>query len=254
VAWAEVGWLVACGRYDDAIALAEETDRLYRRTRGWQADDILGAFVLSIGHDRGTVADPVADAEAILRGRFGAATRELVAWMLIEDGRPEQARQLVGPAGAVPDPPPDWLWLETMTAAAHVRAGLGDGDSAAALFERLRDHAGRVDISAGPFLGGIDLALALLAETLGDAVTARHHAATAVELLERLDTPPALARALLVQARLLASSGDDDQHDAALAALDRARSVAESVGLTPVLAQVDRMQAGMQAGSKVAPG
>jgi hypothetical protein len=254
VAWAEVGWLVACGRYDDAIALAEETDRLYRRTRGWQADDILGAFVLSIGHDRGTVADPVSDGEALLRGRFAAATRELVAWMLIEDGRPEQARQLVGPAGAVPDPPPDWLWLETMTAAAHVRAGLGDRDSATALFERLRDHAGRVDISAGPFLGGIDLALALLAEALGDAVTARHHAATAVELLERLGTPPALARALLVQGRLLASSGSEAQRDAAFAALDRARAVAESVGLAPVLAQVDRMQAGMQAGSKAAPG
>jgi hypothetical protein len=169
--------------------------------------------------------------------------------MLIEDGRPDEARQLIGPAGAVPDPPRDWLWFETMTAAAHVRAGLRDRAASAALFERLRVHAGRVDVAAGPFLGGFDLALALLAEAQGDAVTARHHAAVAVEILQRLDTPPALARALLVQGRLLLSSGDDAERDGALAALDRARAVAESVGLAPVLAQLDRMQAG----SKVPP-
>lgn len=249
VAWAEVGWLLACGRYDDAIARTAEADRLFRRTRAWQADDVLDVFTMSIGHDRGTVTDPVADGEALLRGRFGAIARELVAWMLIENGRPDRARQLVGSAAAVPEPPPDWLWMETVTAAAHVRAGLGDRAASAALFARLRAHAGRADLAAGPFLGGIDLALALLAEAQGDAATARHHAAAAVELLERLGTAPALARALVVQGRLLLSSGDGAERDAALAVLDRARAVAASVGLAPVLAQLDRMQAG----SKAAP-
>jgi DNA-binding SARP family transcriptional activator len=247
IAWAEVGWLLACGHYDDAAARAREADRLYRRGRGWQADDILDTFVLFIEHDQGTIADPLSSGRALLHGRFGAATREFVAWMLVEDGRPEDARRLVGPAGTVPDPPADWLWLDTITTAAHVRAGLGDRAASAALFERLRDHAGHVELTAGPFLGGMDLVLAALAEAQGDALTARHHAAAAIEVLERLDTPPALARALLVQGRLLANSGDDAQHDAGVAALDRARAVAERVGVVPVLAQLDRMQAGVKA-------
>jgi DNA-binding SARP family transcriptional activator/RecA/RadA recombinase len=248
VAWAEVAWLTALGLYDDAWALARDTDRLYRRTRGWQADDILGAFEVSIAHDRGTVVDPVSKASALIDGRFGTAARELIGWMLVEDGRPDRARALVGPEGTVPDPAADWLWFETTTAAAHVRAALGDGAACAVLHERLRPFAGRADVTAGPFLGGIDLALARTSEVLGDAPGARRHAAAAVALLDGLGTPPALARALLVQGRLLAGSDDPDDRDAADGVLRRARAVADSVGLVPVLTALDRMQATSKAG------
>jgi DNA-binding SARP family transcriptional activator/nucleoside-triphosphatase THEP1 len=248
VAWAEVAWLLARGRYDDALALARETDRLYRRTRGWQADDILEAFEVSIAHDRGTLVDPVAQASALIERRFDTAARELIGWMLTEDGRLDRARALVGPEGTVPDPPADWLWFETTTAAAHVRAALGDVAACAVLHERLRPFAGRADVTAGPFLGGIDLALARTSDVLGDAAGARRHAAAAVALLDRLGTPPALARALLVQAGLLAASDDAADRRAAAAVLDRARTEAESVALAPVVAAVDRMQAGSKVG------
>ena len=244
VAWVEASWLLARGRYDEAGTLALETDRLYRRTRRWQADDILGAFEVVIAHDRGTLADPEAEASALLQGQFGAAARELIGWMLVEDGRPDRARALVGPEGTVPDPPADWLWFETTTAAAHARAGLGDVAACAVLHERLRPFAGRADLSAGPFLGGIDLALAVTADVSGDPASARGHAAAAVALLDRLGTPPALARALLVQGRLLATSADDADRSAAGDVLDRARRVATGVGLAPVLAAVEAMQAG----------
>jgi hypothetical protein len=247
VAWAEVGWLVAQGRYDEAAGLARDNDRLYRRTRGWQADDILAAFELAIDHDRGTLDDPVARAGGLLDGRFATAAREIVGWILVESGRLERARQLVGPAGSVPDIPADWFWLEATAAAAHVRAGLGDVAACAVIHERLRPFAGRLEVTAGPFLGGIDLALARLTAALGDERAARDHARTAVAMLERLGTRPALARALLVQGRLLAASADPTDRQAAAGVLDRARAVAEAVGLAPVLAEF----ADVQAGSKV---
>jgi hypothetical protein len=129
-----------------------------------------------------------------------------------------------------------------------VRAALGDGAACAVLHERLRPFAGRADVTAGPFLGGIDLALARTSEVLGDAPGARRHAAAAVALLDGLGTPPALARALLVQGRLLAGSDDPDDRDAADGVLRRARAVADSVGLVPVLTALDRMQATSKAG------
>jgi hypothetical protein len=247
VAWGEVGWLLALGRYDDAGALAREADSVYRRTRRWQADDILAAFEVSIAHDTGRLGDAVTEAAALIEGRFGTAARELIGWMLVEDGRLDEARALVGPEGAVPDQPADWLWFEVTTAAAHVRAALGDQPASAVLDARLRPFAGRADVTAGPFLGGVDLVLARTSDALGDPVGARRHAAAAVAMLERLGTPPALARALLVQGRLLAASDDHGDRRSAGAVLDRARAVASSVGLAPVVAAID----GMQAGSKV---
>jgi hypothetical protein len=203
---------------------------------------------VSIAHDRGTLVDPVAQASALIEGRFGIAARELIGWMLAEDGQLDRARALVGPEGTVPDPAADWLWFETTTAAAHVRAALGDVAACAVLHERLRPFAGRADVAAGPFLGGVDLALARTSDVLGDAAGARRHAAAAVALLDRLGTPPALARALLVQAGLLAASDDAADRRAAAAVLDRARAEAEAVGLAPVVAAVDRMQAGSKVG------
>ena len=129
-----------------------------------------------------------------------------------------------------------------------MRAALGDVAACAVLHERLRPFAGRADVTAGPFLGGIDLALARTSEVLGDAPGARRHAAAAVALLDGLGTPPALARALLVQGRLLAGSDDPDDRDAADGVLRRARTVAETVGLVPVLTALDRMQATSKAG------
>jgi DNA-binding SARP family transcriptional activator len=255
VAWAEVGWLLARGRYAEAGARARDADRLYRRTRGWQADDIIAAFEMAIAHDQGTLADRAPDgpegedeAAALVAGPFGTVARELVGWMLVEDGRLDRARALVGPEGTVPDAPADWLWFETTTAAAHVRAGLGDVAACAVLHERLRPFAGRADVTTGPFLGGIDLALALTSDVLGDPDGARRHAAAAVAVAEGLGTPPALARALLVQGRLLAASGDGADRRAAGGVLERARTVAEGVGLAPVRAAVGRMQARCKAG------
>ena len=248
VGWAEVAWLAARGQYDDALVLARDVDRLYRRARGWQADDILGAFELSIAVDRGTLADHLPQAHALVDGGFASTAREVVAWMLVEDGQLDDARALVGPAGTVPDPAPDWLWLETVTAAAHVRASLGDTPACAALFERLLPFAGRCDVTTGPFLGGVDLALARLADVLGDHTAARHYAAGAVGMLEALDTPPALARALVVQGSLLAAADDPADREQAPVVLDRAHRIAESIGLVPVLAALDRMQAASKVG------
>jgi hypothetical protein len=248
VGWAEAVWLLASGRYDEAGERARETYRLYRRTRGWEADDILAAFEVTIAHDRGETTvrndDHVA---ALLSGRFSPAARELLAWMHAERGDLDRARELVGPAGSVPDAPPDWLWFGRTTAAAHVRAALGDRTACAVLREQLAPFAGRLDLAAGPFLGGTDLALAALADALDDRDAALRHAAAAVTLLEHIGTRPALARALTLRGRLLLGSADDDAGAAATAVLDRARAVAEELGLVPVLAALD----GIQARSKV---
>ena len=67
-------------------------------------------------------------------------------------------------------------------------------------------------------------------------------------MLEALDTPPALARALLVQGSLLAAADDPADRERAPVVLDRAHRIAESIGLVPVLAALDRMQAASKVG------
>jgi hypothetical protein len=249
VGWAEATWLVARGRYDEGQAVARETDCLYRRARGWQADDIHSAFELAVGHDRGTLTDPLATARGLLDGDLAAGVREVLGWMLVEDGDLAGARHLVGPAGTVPELPPDWLWVESTTAAAHVRAALGDLPACAALRQRLVPMAGRLDVTAGPFLGGIDLALARVADALGDGPAARRHAADAVATLDRFGTGPALARALLCHGQVLAASADPGDRAAADASLLRARQVADDLGLAPVQGALDRMQAASKVAS-----
>ncbi|MBN2621707.1 MAG: hypothetical protein JXA83_00005, partial [Acidimicrobiales bacterium] len=242
VGWADAGWSLARGRYDDAERHADDAHALYRRTRGWEADDILAAFHLAIAHDRGELHRAHEAIAPLLAGRFGAAAREMIGWMHVDAGDLDAARALAGPAGAVPDLPQDWLWMEATTAAAHVRAALGDTAAAAALYRTLAPEAGRMDVTAGVFLGGVDLALAVLAEALGDAGAARRHADDAVARLEALGTRPALARALVVRGRLL-TAGDADDRAAGGADLDRAAAVAHDVGVVPVLRAVDRVQA-----------
>ncbi|HEX5947163.1 MAG TPA: hypothetical protein VFY82_12830, partial [Acidimicrobiales bacterium] len=209
----------------------------------WQADDIYTAYELSIGHDRGTLTDPLAAAGDLLDGDLAVGVREVVGWMLVENGDLTRARQVVGPTGSAPDLPADWLWAESVTAAAHVRAALGDLPACAALRQRLAPMAGRLDVTAGPFLGGIDLALARLADALGDGPAARRHAADAVAMLEGFGAGPALARALLCQGQLLAASDDVRDRAAADTVLLRAGRIADEVGLAPVRTALDRMQA-----------
>jgi DNA-binding SARP family transcriptional activator/nucleoside-triphosphatase THEP1 len=249
VGWADAGWSLARGRYDDANRHARDAHALYRRTRGWQADDIIAAFDLAIAHDRGELHRRHETIAAVLDGRFDAAAREIVGWMHVDAGDLHGARDLVGPTGGAPDLPQDWLWIEATTAAAHVRAALGDIEAATVLYRRLAPETGRMDVTAGAFLGGVDLALAVLAEALEDADAACRHVDDAIVRLEAMGTRPALARALVVRGRLRAA-GDADDRAAGVADLDRAVAVARDLGLVPVLDAVDRIQAA----SKVAGG
>ncbi len=249
VGWAEASWLLALGRYDEASERAHDTHLVYRRTRGWEADDILASFELAIAHDHGAAIDARDDASAVVDGSFGASAREVMAWMLVEDGLLDQARALVGPVGSVPDVPPDWLWFEAMTAASHVRAGLGDRAASAVLYDRLSPFVGHLDLATGPFLGGVDLALAVLAAATGDTTSARRHAAAAVAVLDRVDARPSLARALHLQGRLLAASVDGTEREVARAAVDRSRALAQELRLAPVLAALDRFQDGSKPSS-----
>jgi hypothetical protein len=265
VGWAEVSWLAALGRYDEAAVLARETHRVYRRARGWQADDILASFEVAIAHDRGELGETLDTAASLVEGVFGGAARELLAWMLAEVGELERAREMVGPAGSVPDAPSDWLWFERTTAAAHVRALLGDREACRVLRDRLAPFAGRLALGAGPFVGGADLALAAVSEVGGDLRAARRHAAAAVSTLDAVGTRPALARALVLQSRLLARTDDPAERKQAVAARARAHALAEDLGLVPVLAALDTVDLrtvdgrdtpatdGVQAGFKTAP-
>ena len=164
--------------------------------------------------------------------------------MLAEDGRADDARALVGPAGTVPDPEHDWLWLETTTAAAHVRAYLGDEAACAVLFERLLPFAGRADVTAGPFLGGIDLALARLAGVVGDDATARRYAGAAVAMLESLATPRRSPGRCSSRARCWRRRTIPISERRQRRCSTGRTGCPVSVGLTPVLAALDRMQAG----------
>jgi hypothetical protein len=118
--------------------------------------------------------------------------RELHALALLQGGRPDQARALLGPWHEQPELTWDYLWLSGAVLRALVWSGLGDPEAVGELRRMLEPFADRVadGAMAACFLGSVRHALAVLAVAAGDAEVAVREARAARDLHRRLGWTP----------------------------------------------------------------
>ena len=107
--------------------------------------------------------------------------RDVHALCLLEAGREDEARGLLGPWAEQPPVPWDYLWVLFTVVRARLWAQLGDPDAVAALRASLAPYADRLAVGsvAVAFLGSVELALGELAAAAGEFVAASEHLARA---------------------------------------------------------------------------
>ena len=222
---------LACeGRYGEAQDVAAQAEDLFRRTaRRSDAAVMFGSRLLSF-IDQGMFDEIVQMTAAVTDSNFGQSSIEMMGFVLLEFGMAEEAREVVGPAGSLPDIPDDWMWLSTTCNAAMVRAALGDVAACEVLYERLAPFSGQVWIVGSvPVCGCVDLALGRLAQTLGRHDEALRHIDVAIDVDGSMGSLAWLARALEAKADL---TGDPDDRRAAL-------ERATAIGCVPVLRRLE---------------
>jgi DNA-binding SARP family transcriptional activator len=250
---AQLGWfqaqleLARCN-YDRALQLGREAEELYRRTRSHDVELVSLVLEVSLVADRGGFSAFAARfAEAVDQSpAYGEGSRQVMAWLALENGWPELAREIADQLGPPTDLPDDYTTLGFGCAALQLRAGLGQVDGVARLMPQLEPFEGRwAAMGTGPaVIGMVDLALARGAECLGRLDEARRRYEVAVVGHERMRTPAWLARSLIHQGRFLLAHGHPEDEVAAVAALDRAAALAARHGLVPLVHQVEEVRGG----------
>jgi DNA-binding SARP family transcriptional activator len=234
--------------YDRAIALGREAEELYRRTRSHDVELVALVLQVSLVADRGGFSEFVgAFSEAADQSpAYGEGASQIVAWLALENGWPDLAREMaeqLGPPGDLAD---DYTMMAFGCVALQLRAAVGASDDVARLQAQLEPYAGRwASLGSGPaVMGLVDLSLARGAERLGRLDEARSRYGVAVAGHERLRAPAWLARSLVQQGRFLLDHGSPTDRRQALAALDRAAAIAADHGLVPIGHQVEALRTG----------
>jgi DNA-binding SARP family transcriptional activator len=193
------------GQFDEAERLAEATLEIGRHG---QAENALNAYaqaMFNIRREQGRLAE----VEPAVRGFIDlypmlVAWRAALALMLVELGRPDEAR--VEFEGLAADGlPRDANWLIGVTLLAEVCGALGDGERAAELFEALEPYAGRNVVvgRAATCNGAASRLLGILASAMRSWELAEGHFISALAMHERMGARPWVARTQLAYAEML---------------------------------------------------
>ena len=132
------------------------------------------------------MVDELADA-----ARHAVLFRDLHALALVEGGRVDEARSLLGPWREQPAVPWDYLWVGFTALRAHLWSRLGDPVAVRELRDTLVPYADRLATGsvAVAFHGSVELALGELAAAAGDREAAALHLGRARRVHEALDLP-----------------------------------------------------------------
>jgi hypothetical protein len=206
------GWGLALLRqaHGDLVGAEDDVDRLEK------LEHTLAMPGVGIGlGQRATIRwaqGRLAECEPVLRRAAEhqvTEMRDLHALALVEAGRAEEARRLLGPWSEQPPLFRDYLWISLTALRAWLwlalrSNGCATDEAIAQLRRQLTPYADRLasgGLSAF-FLGSVEHTLALLAEADGDPVAARTHARTALEKHRSLRLEPWTARTEELLARL----------------------------------------------------
>ncbi len=164
----------------------------------------------------------------------------VVAWIALQDGRPETAR---GMLARLPDPasiPGSMHSLLNLFTMADVVAAVGDDDLVAKMRDVLLPYAGRaVPIAMGAAcFGMVARPLGHLAVRLGRIDEGIAHLEHAIEVAARMGARPWLVDAQLALAEVLAASGQDGT-GRALALREEAANTADAMGIPGFANRID---------------
>jgi hypothetical protein len=129
--------------------------------------------------------------------------RAVLSMLVIEAGRPDDARLAYASLTAGGEQPRDTVWLAGTVAHAWAAASLGDGPQASRLIAQLAPFTGRLAYNGVAVFGFVDLALGRLHATVGDLVASEASFLAAIELAEKIGAPLWLARAQGLLATIL---------------------------------------------------
>jgi tetratricopeptide (TPR) repeat protein len=233
------------GRLDEATRLAAEVAEGAQKARMPDAEAITGTLTGMVVAERGTVADG-AEGVAIL---FAAAVRQpghlfeaTAARILVEIGRTAEAAaeldRLLPRALAASGP----RSVGALADLSVVAAGTGNTGAATRLAAALTPYRGRLVVwgRANSTWGPVSHYLGLLAATARQPEDAIRHFGEAIELEEQIGALPYLAHSLHELAAALAVRAGPGDADEAARALERARGIAERLGLTHLLDRLAR--------------
>ncbi|MGI5499788.1 BTAD domain-containing putative transcriptional regulator [Lentzea sp. CA-135723] len=151
-----------------AVRLSEQVFELHRQTV-WGSEPAIVAQLMSWLIDEGRFAD----ARRVLASRNvpgSPVSAEHLGLMQALQGDVEAARRNCPPAGVLPEPPKDWLWLMLMVLRAYTWALCGDAASCRWALDRLMRYSGRSVTTGSAILcwGSIDHFLGEVAATAGE--------------------------------------------------------------------------------------
>jgi tetratricopeptide (TPR) repeat protein len=177
--------------------------------------------------------------------RFGTIPgwRCVLAWLLAETGRPDEAREILDSFAAddFRALPLDAIWLGAIAYLAETAGLLGDPTHAAALHALLEPYADR-NVAIGwatTCAGSASRHLGVLADLLGRRDEAIRRLETALAMNERMRARPWVIQTQVDLARVLAQAPADRERAAAV--LDTALAEARELGMPRLLAAAEQL-------------
>src|SRR4051812_34090337 len=241
------------GRFDDAERLAQETLAIGQRGQAENALHYYAQAMFNIRREQGRLAE----VEGAVRGFIELypaipAWRSALALMLVELGRPDEARSEFEQAaeGGFAAFPRDANWLIAITLMAEVCGALGDATRAEELYRLLEPYAGNnvvVGRNATNY-GNASRLLGLLAATRGEDELAERHYEQAQKMHAKMGARPMYARTQVSYAELLLTRRGPGDVERARAMLAEAVVVADALGMV-VLAERARRLVPLPAGA-----
>jgi predicted ATPase len=243
--WRELVWqamrALLAGRFEEALARAEEALERGRRVRAPEAENCYLGQALLATISLGRPGELQSTLEDMIE-RYPAVTLDLGRGRLhAELGHREEtahAFEQVAVAG-FDKLERNMMWLVALTVLADVCAFLGDAPRAAELEQLMLPYAGRIVLSgeAWTCYGAADRSLGLLAATRRHWDEAETHFRHALERNTALGSPPWLAQTQLEYAQMLLGRGRSGDAELAHDLLASALSTAGQLGMLSLAAR-----------------
>jgi hypothetical protein len=227
------------GRFDEAMLLADEANERGRRVGLADADNVASALraAIAVERDLDTLAVMENVARSVLRRLPGHFYEATVARMEALLGRLAEASldlervlpRVLGGSGP--------RWLGAMADLAFAAATTGNDQAAIRIYDTLVPYRGRLVVLSGATTvwGPVSHYLGAVSAQLGNVEMAVSHFEEAIACEERIGALPYLAHSLAGLASALEARGQEGDAAAAHQALQRARSIAERLGMTVLL-------------------
>ncbi|MEU4091662.1 AAA family ATPase [Streptomyces sp. NPDC026673] len=226
------------GRFDEAEELADQVLVAGRKAGVSDTERLAGSVRHQLAVVRGRTEPAVAPWQTMARRLPGHFFEATAARAMLESGRDFEAGlelERLLPAVLTGTGP---RWIGALADLAAVASRTGGPAAATDLYDTLLPYRGRLVVwgGANTVTGPVDDYLGRLAARLDRTEAALGHLDAAAELSRRLGALPWLARTLAARAEVLHRRGRTDDRERATEDVAQARSIAERLGMSGLLA------------------